>query len=185
MGSIARTSAPAPSANGLATVTVEPSLEASAAHSVEDALSLISYPWETKLPSWSIHFLPGRPDYRALTLANQRLVEVYVRTDMTTPEIAGITAHELGRAVDAMLLSAADHDTWRTSRRFASSAPWYPAAASPDLATGAGDFAEAFATWQVGKLSLSQLGDQPDAAQFEVLARLSRLAATDPQPQPT
>lgn len=93
---------------------------------------------------------------------------------MSANDIAAVTAHQLGLAIDATLLTPADRDAWRAVRGF--SAQWGPGGGTTDLTTGAGDFAEAFTAWQLGTRTRSLLADQPDPTQLQLLARLIRLA---------
>ncbi len=54
------------------------------------------------------------------------------------------------------------------------SAPWWPDNRAADFATGAGDFAESFAAWQVGDASFrSELGEPPSDAELLLLEQLA------------
>ena len=123
-----------------------------------EALALIEYDWEDRLPGWRIAFTTGRDDVRGLTYSAQRRIEVYVRDDDTTWDIARVVAHELGHAVDLTHGSDSAREAWRAQRSLDEDTPWWPGSGTADFATGAGDFAECFASWQVGSNSLSQVG---------------------------
>ncbi len=135
-----------------------------------EALTLISYPWRSVLPGWSVRFLPGRPGYLGGTWTETKRVEVYVREGQSVEEIAFTLAHELGHAIDVTHFGDADRKRWASVRGF--DAPWWAGSGVSDYASGSGDFAESFAVWQVGGRSLSKLGGQPTAEQLAVLADL-------------
>lgn len=135
-------------------------------------LTRMSYPWQARLPQWSIEFLPGRPGYLGATWTNERRIEIYVRDGQTVDELAFTLAHELGHAVDLTYLSAKERDRWLAARG-RPGAPWWTDSGASDYAVGAGDWAEAFAVWQVGGTSLSTLAGQPSAEQLRLVAELA------------
>jgi hypothetical protein len=142
---------------------------------IDAALALISFPWQERLPGWQVSFV-GRDDaYYGMTLVDDQRIEVYVREEQTPVDIAGVLAHELGHAVDVTLLCWGDRYEWLTSRGQAATARWYVGDGASDFESGAGDFAEAFAVWQVGRDSWSRLAGEPTPSQ---LAHLAELAAT-------
>lgn len=137
------------------------------------ALAEISYPWERTLPEWTIEFHPARDGLYGLTLVPEQRIEVYVRPDQSPGMVAHVIAHELGHAVDVSLNDGEDRNRW-TAARGLDDAPWWPESGATDFSTGAGDFAESFAAWQVGPNGFrSTLAPAPDGAQIELLAELS------------
>lgn len=139
----------------------------------EAALATISYPWRQLLPEWRIDFLPEKSGLYGLTMVPEERIEIYVRDGQSTELLAHVIAHELGHAVDVSLNDGPDRRRWEEARGL-SPAPWWPGSGATDFSTGAGDFAESFAAWQVGDLSFrSELGDAPTTAQIELLAELS------------
>jgi len=136
------------------------------------ALSEISYPWEQLLPGWEIEFLPGQDGLFGLTLVPEQRIEIYVRSEQAPRMVAHVVAHELGHAIDVSLNDGADRRRWSELRGL--DAPWWPESGATDFSTGAGDFAESFAAWQVGPAGFrSTLADPPDGAEIELLAELS------------
>lgn len=137
------------------------------------ALATISYPWQQLLPEWSISFHPEKSGLYGLTMVPERKIEIYVRESQTVDLLAHVIAHELGHAVDVSLNDGPDRRRWEHARGL-DSAPWWPGSGATDFSTGAGDFAESFAAWQVGDESFqSKLGDAPTVEQIELLAELS------------
>lgn len=137
------------------------------------ALAEISYPWRVLLSDWTIEFLPARDGLYGLTLVPDRRIEIYVRDDQSHEAVAHVIAHELGHAIDVTLNSGPDRRLWEQARGIGS-APWWPDSGATDFETGAGDFAESFAAWQMGPDDFrSKLGPPPDQAQIELLATLS------------
>jgi hypothetical protein len=155
-------------------VVVDPSLGAAERSAATAALGLVTYPWRTELPAWTIRFLPARPAYEGMTYPRRGVIEIYVRPGATAVHLAEVAAHELGHAVDVTLLDDGDRARWRAARRLPETSRWNPGAGEADFDTGAGDLAEAFAAWQVGKQSRSTLAGQPDPAQLALLAELAR-----------
>ncbi len=137
------------------------------------ALALISYPWQELLPEWTIEFLPETRGLYGLTLVSDKHIEVYVRDNQDLGLLAHVIAHELGHAVDVTMNNGSDRRRWEDSRGI-DSEPWWPGNGDTDFSTGAGDFAEAFAAWQVGDHSFrSTLGNPPTIEQEALLAELS------------
>ena len=123
----------------------------------QDALHLVGYRWRTLLPDWSIDFMPADAGLRGLTRTEEHRIEIFVRDTDTAWELARVIAHELGHAVDLSHLDIDDRQAWRLARGIDDQIPWWPDDGQADFATGAGDFAECFASWQVGSSSLSQV----------------------------
>ncbi|MEZ5233825.1 MAG: hypothetical protein R2749_14120 [Acidimicrobiales bacterium] len=134
-------------------------------------LQRISFPWQQRLPGWTIEFLPGRDGYLGATWSREQRIEIYVRPGQGIDELSFTLAHELGHAVDVTYFDSGDRDRWLAARG-ATGAQWWTDSGKGDYAVGAGDFAECFAVWQVGGTSLSTLAGQPSAAELAVLAEL-------------
>jgi hypothetical protein len=100
-------------------------------------------------------------------------IEIYVRPTDTAEALARVVAHELGHAVDLTRNDALDRARWRTARGIAPTVPWWPDGTADDFATVSGDFAEAFAAWQTGVVSRSEVAGQPTADQLALLASLA------------
>lgn len=157
------------------TATVDPTALDFAHSSLADiraaTLARISYPWQSRLPGWSIDFLPGKDGYLGATWSRTHRIEIYVRDGQSVDELAFTLAHELGHAVDLTYFDATDRDRWLAARG-AAGASWWTDSGAGDYAVGAGDFAESFAVWQIGGRSLSTLAGQPTEAQLALLAEL-------------
>ncbi len=139
----------------------------------QDALELIDYDWQTRLPGWSIVFAPGREQVLGLTYVDAKTIEIYVRDNQTADLLAHVIAHEMGHAVDVTLNDSDERQRWQEARRIGS-APWWPGEGTTDFSTGAGDFAESFAAWQVGSGNFrSKLAGVPSAEQLGLVAELS------------
>ncbi|NOX29180.1 MAG: M3 family oligoendopeptidase [Actinobacteria bacterium] len=135
------------------------------------ALDLLSYDWQRLLPGWSIEFKQGRDGILGYAFFDEQRIEVYVRPSHGPTEVAATLAHELGHAVDVSLLTNDDRASWAALRSIDST--WWPGSTGSDFASGAGDFAEAFATWQVGEVSRSEVAGQPTLDQLALLASLA------------
>ena len=142
-------------------------------HRGQDALHLIGYRWRRHLPTWSIDFLPANAGLRGLTRTQERRIEIYVRDTDTAWELARVIAHELGHAVDLSHLDIDDRRAWRLLRGIDDQTPWWPDDGRADFATVAGDFAECFASWQVGSSSLSQVAGRCGAEAHALVGALS------------
>lgn len=141
---------------------------------VAASLSLLRFDWAARLPGWELRFLEGRPGVRGLTHSRRRLIEIFVRPGDSPAGLAHVVAHELGHAVDLTLLSPLERDLWRQGRGQGPGTVWFPSApGQSDFATGAGDFAEAFA-WLHGPGGQwsGELGPPPSAAQAVLMAVL-------------
>ncbi|MCP5029858.1 MAG: hypothetical protein GY929_26600 [Actinomycetia bacterium] len=139
----------------------------------ESALAQITYPWEILLPEWRIEFQEGRDGVLGYTWSTEQRIEIFVRDGQSVEFLSHVIAHELGHAVDIELNSPNDRRQWQTSRGISGLA-WWAESGMSDFATGAGDWAESFAAWQVGDLHFrSQLGGVPDTAQLTLLAELA------------
>jgi hypothetical protein len=78
----------------------------------------------------------------------------------------------MGHVIDVELNSPEERDRWLVERGIADSVVWWPSASAHDFATGAGDFAEAFAVWETGVQTQSTLAGQPDAGDLALLIEL-------------
>jgi hypothetical protein len=160
---------PAPTTTSPATTIPVPTVEERGAA----ALARIGYDWQGRLPGWTVVFEPGRADVLGFTHVAERRIEVFVRDDQDDALLAHVVAHELGHAVDVTLNSPEERQEWQAARGI-ESVPWWPGDGLTDFSTGAGDFAESFAAWQVGTGSFrSRVGDAPNGDQLALMARLS------------
>ena len=135
------------------------------------ALERISYPWKTELPGWRIEFTTSSGTLRGRTIADEQHIVIYLHTD-DVDTVARIVAHELGHAVDVTKNNTGERRSWEAQRGIGDSVPWWPTVGVADFATGAGDFAECFATWQVGSVSRSTAG-RCSSADLALLAALA------------
>ena len=137
------------------------------------ALEALEYPWREELPGWEIQFVTGSGSIAGYTWSREERIEVFVRPGATSDDLARILAHELGHAVDVSKNTGDERREWLEIRG-ASGAAWWPGNGLADFATGAGDFAEAFAVWQVGAGDYrGELAPVPTAEELELLERLS------------
>ncbi len=165
----------APAATTTTPSTIEPTTSAppTPAERGREALALIDYEWQSRLDGWSIVFAPGRDGVLGLTYVDRKTIEIFVRDNQTPDLLAHVIAHEMGHAVDVTLNDSGERQRWQESRGI-SSAPWWPGDGATDFSTGAGDFAESFAAWQVGSGNFrSKLSGAPDAGQLDLMAELS------------
>lgn len=157
------------------TTTSQPPPEALANVSIsQQALDRMAFDWQRAFPTWTVEFTGAREGLRALTYPHEHRVEVFVRSSDTAETLHRVLAHEIGHVIDVQLNDDADRARWVQQRNLPSSAPWWPNAAAPDFATGAGDFAEAVAVLETGVVSQSSIGGQPTAADLELLRELMR-----------
>ncbi len=138
------------------------------------ALAHISYPWASRLPGWTIVFDDDGGTLRGVTLSGPQRIEIHMRPGDSAWDLARVLAHELGHAVDLAYNDTGDRRAWKQARGIDAEAPWWPTSGAADFATGAGDFAECFATWQVGSGSLSRLAGACSAADLALVRQLSR-----------
>ncbi len=139
----------------------------------EAALAEFTYDWATGLPGWEISFHPGRAGVLGYTFVQERRIEVYVRDEMSDGLLAHVIAHEIGHAIDVTHNSGDDRRRWQELRGIGDE-PWWPGNGATDFSTGAGDFAESFAAWQVGDDSFrSKLADPPSESDNRLMEELS------------
>lgn len=137
------------------------------------ALDRVSYPWAAMLPEWTIEFTEPNDDLFGLTHTRERRIEIFVRPEQTVDQLAHVVAHEIGHAVDVTLNDGDDRRAWQDARSI-DDAEWWPGSGTTDFATGAGDFAESFAAWQIGEAGFrSELGEVPTEAQNELMSDLA------------
>ncbi len=136
-------------------------------------LATIDYDWRSNLPGWTITFSSGRDGMLGLTYVESKTIEIFVRNGQSNTLLAHVIAHEMGHAVDVTLNNSDDRRRWQEAREI-ESASWWPGDGTTDFSTGAGDFAESFAAWQVGPSNFrSKLDGAPDAKQLGLMAELS------------
>jgi hypothetical protein len=134
-------------------------------------LALIPFPWQERLPGWTVELMPARYDVHGLTFTGDARIELYVRPTDDAATLARVLAHELGHAADLTLNDDTDRAGWLDQRGIPH-APWWPGEAASDFASGAGDFAECFSTWQVGSTSRSEIAVPCRAEDLAVLISL-------------
>jgi hypothetical protein len=139
------------------------------------ALEQIGYPWQERLPDWTVTFLPGRAGLLGGTWTYERRIEIYVRATQSVEDVAFTLAHELGHAVDVTHFGEDERHAWLAARALHPDTPWWVESGATDFGSGAGDWAEAFAIHLLGGPGHSRLAGQPDAAQLELVARLAAL----------
>ena len=138
------------------------------------AIAEITYPWQELLPEWTIQFVPGSTKVAGYTWSSDRHIEVFVRPGDDASSLARVLAHELGHAVDVTFNTGDDRREWLAQRKVSSDA-WWPAAGQADFSAGAGDFAEAFAYWQLRDTEVrSEISGVPTTADLALLIQLSR-----------
>ncbi len=137
------------------------------------ALALVKYPWQERLPGWTINFLPSRPGFYAMTFNRDHRIEIYVRPDRTTEGLAHDIAHELGHAVDVTYNSDEDRAEFLRLRGLPAKTAWWVCDRCTDLSVGAGDFAETFALWAAPPYRFySELGSVPSEQDLAFLQHL-------------
>ncbi len=173
---IVTTSTPDPESTDATTPSTEPTTgtpSTDPGRRGREALALIAFDWEERLPSWRIEFGPSREDAVGFTWSRERRIEIFVPDDASAGFLAHVIAHELGHAVDVELNSPDDRLRWQEARGFTGTA-WWAASGSSDFNSGAGDFAESFAAWLVGPDRFaSQLAGPPNTDQLALLAELT------------
>ncbi|MBW3578847.1 MAG: hypothetical protein KY462_14125 [Actinobacteria bacterium] len=135
----------------------------------EQVLQRITYPWRST--GFTIEFGPARTGLRALFHRVDRRIEVFVRRGDPVAQTAFDLAHEIGHAVDVTAGSPARRAAWLERRGAPESTPWYGCSGCDDLSTGAGDFAEVFALWQLGDVDFrSRVAPPPSPGELDDLS---------------
>jgi hypothetical protein len=137
-----------------------------------EALSMISYPWQSRL-NVSINFEGPKSGMKASSTAygDHEVITVYVRSTDTARIVAVNIAHELGHLIDYRHLNDQDRAEWLQARG-RTDAPWWTCDYCTDYRFGSGDFAETFAGWQVGPVDYrSELAPYPSPEQMQQLTR--------------
>lgn len=138
-----------------------------------EALGLINYDWQTNLATWTIEFHEGKSGLLGYAFFKEQRIEIYVRGSQTPYDVATVVAHELGHAVDVSTFGDSERNQWLDARGISES-PWWPPNGDSDFASGAGDWAEAFASWLMADTNQSQLAGAHTAAQLDLVADLVR-----------
>ena len=99
---------------------------------------------------------------------------MFVRDTDTASTLHRVLAHEIGHVIDVEWNSEDDRARWLEQRGLPGSTRWWPNAEAPDFATGAGDFAEAFAVLETGITTRSTLAGQPTREDLDLLRELSQ-----------
>ena len=116
----------------------------------------------------------GREGLRALTYPHEQRIEVFVRRDDTTESLHRVLAHEFGHVIDVELNSSGRSRSMGSSTTTRRVGRWWPGESAPDFATGAGDFAEAFAVLETGVRSQSSVAGQPTCRRPRRIGRTDR-----------
>jgi hypothetical protein len=140
----------------------------------ESGLALIRYPWRSELEGWTISFLEPRGRASGYTWSSDKRIEIFVKDTDDGARVARVLAHELGHAVDVTLNTGDERRAWLEEREAPKGTPWWPGSGLPDFESGAGDFAEVFAAWQVGSADFkSTVNPAIDGGDYDLLAGLS------------
>ncbi|MEM7287198.1 MAG: hypothetical protein AAF480_12665 [Actinomycetota bacterium] len=134
------------------------------------ALGRVTWPWQDRLPGWRIVFQQGGAGHGLTNPATKRM-DVSVPGGSDVFSVARVAAHEIGHAADLTFNDTAARRAWKSQRGIPADAPWWPSGSGSDFSTGAGDFAECFASWQLGIESLSAWGPC-SAGDLEMLASM-------------
>ena len=139
----------------------------------EEALDTIRFPWKDHLADWTITFVDAHDGAYGYTYPYEQRIKVFIRPSMSDELLRHVLAHEIGHAIDVTRNTGDERDQWAEARGIRG-ADWWPGGGASDFATGAGDFAESFAVWQVGGNEFrSTLGPRPTEAQLRLLAELA------------
>ncbi len=153
--------------------TAAPTSAAVQGHEARGQAALASLGYQPSQIGWSISFHPGRDGVLGYTLTGEHHIQIFVRSSMSDSLLRHVIAHEIGHAVDVSLNSADDRNRWIEARGI-QGAPWWPGDGATDFSTGAGDFAESFAAWQVGSGNFrSNLAGAPNGDQLALMASLA------------
>lgn len=117
-------------------------------HVYDEAVAMLGIDIVQTLPGWTVEVHGAVDRYRGLTFADEKRIEVFVRSDDSPETLAGVIAHEVGHALDITFLSDEQRIEWMNARGIETQ--WWVGDGLNDFAAGQGDFAEAFATYLVG-----------------------------------
>lgn len=135
----------------------------------EEALEQLGYDWSARLPGWEVSFEGAKEGFRGLTFSGARRIDIYVRQSDSAADLARVLAHEIGHAVDVTHNNDSRRRLWRDARDIPDYVPWWPESGGADFESGAGDFAECFATWLVQSESLSQIAGACTETHLELI----------------
>jgi hypothetical protein len=153
-----------------ANVEIHPSIDA---ERVSAALASLEIDWKRAYGGWTFRFRPARKGYLAVTLVQERRVDVYVRKDRTSEGLAHDIAHELGHVTDVTYLGERERRRFLEIRGLPTRSPWWTCNSCRDLQVGAGDFAETFAMLVAPRYKFySELGPRPTAKQLELVQEI-------------
>ncbi len=147
-------------------------LETNAGRRGMAALERLDYPWREALAGWTISFHGPRSDVSGLTYFDRREIQLFPASRHSDTQLAHVMAHEVGHVVDFLYVTPSEKEQWRSARGL-DGRSWYPSGTTNDFTSPAGDFAEAFASWQIGDNYQARLGGNPTAAQIELLATIT------------
>jgi hypothetical protein len=109
------------------------------------ALAMIAFDYAEAFPGWTISFRPARKRLLGVTLVSERRIEIYVRKNRPTDQVAHDIAHEFGHVVDVSYNNEASRAKYVSIRGIPAGTPWWACDSCRDSEVGAGDFAEVFA----------------------------------------
>ncbi|NNF55821.1 MAG: hypothetical protein HKN03_15445 [Acidimicrobiales bacterium] len=145
-----------------------------------DGLEMIRYPWRSELQGWEIAFLAPRGRASGYTWSDQQKIEIFVKESDDADRVARVLAHELGHAVDVTLNTGDERRAWLAERDADNQTAWWPTGGGADFETGAGDFAEVFASWQLGNDDFrSEVNPDVDAGDLQLLEQLAVRNSSD------
>ncbi len=137
-----------------------------------DALALIAFDYAEAFPGWTISFRPARKRLLGVTLVNKRRIEIYLRKDRPTAQVAHDIAHEFGHVVDVLYNTEASRAKYVSIRGLPAGVPWWACNSCRDSEVGAGDFAEVFAQLVAPRtVFYSQLKGYPTASVVDEIRR--------------
>ncbi len=137
-------------------------------------LASLHYPYQRL--GYRIQFLPDKHGYLGLTVPEQRLIQIYVRSSESDLVLSHSIAHEIGHALDFSRSSLVTHRTYLTMRGLSTSRDWFGCSGCTDYRTPAGDWAEVFAYWLAGPGDYrSQVAGAPSRTQLRALGALFAL----------
>jgi hypothetical protein len=113
------------------------------------ALALIPFSWQQL--HYEIAFMPPQRGVRAMIFQRERRIEIYARPEDDARLIAYDIAHELGHAIDMTFNTAETRRRWMETRGIDPATPWFGCNRCTDFSTPAGDFAETFALFLLGR----------------------------------